>query len=85
MGKTTIKCVACGEDIIMSEDDRVLVISPRNEWEGYFHFPKCMVAISKAAAKQSVQPTVLCTCFTNNLGTIERVASNCPVHNTHSG
>ena len=59
MGKTTIKCVACGEDIIMSEDDRVLVISPRNEWEGYFHFPKCMVAISKAAAKQSVQADLL--------------------------
>lgn len=37
------------------------------------------------AAQQSVQPTVLCTCFKNNLGTIERPAQNCPVHNPHSG
>lgn len=37
------------------------------------------------AAEQSVQPTVLCTCFKNHNGTIERPAQNCPIHNPHSG
>jgi hypothetical protein len=37
------------------------------------------------AAEHSVHPTVLCTCFKNNLGTINVPSENCPVHKSHSG
>jgi len=37
------------------------------------------------AVEHSVHPTLLCTCFKNNLGTIERPAQNCPTHNPQSG
>jgi hypothetical protein len=58
---------------------------------GYYPtFKQCVSECNRylsqlSAAEQSVQPTVLCTCFKNNLGTIERPAQNCPVHNPHIG
>jgi hypothetical protein len=38
-----------------------------------------------AFPKQSVQSTLLCTCFKNHLGTINNVARDCPLHSTQSG
>jgi len=61
-----IKCFYCKKDIVLSVDNRALIILTGQKWERCFHFPACLALFTAQQMREpdsvqagAISPTVV--------------------------